>query len=1073
MKSLISYFIKYPVSGNVLLFVIAIFGLSGFLNMRSTFFPENDASFISVQTIYPGASPEEVEEGIVIKIEDNLKGLTGIDRVTAISSENSGQVLVEVLPDYDIDLILQDVKNAVDQINSFPVAMEPPVIYKREAITNAFIFAVSGEVDLKTLKQFSRTIESDLRAVDGISKIELSGFPEEEIEIAVRENDLRAYGLTFQQVSLAVSTANLEITGGTIKEEREELLIRSRSKEYYARDLQELVVATTLDGRIVRLNEVADVRDRWADTPNGSYLNGKPAVIVNVNNTNNEDILFITNYIKEYIKDFNENNTAITCSVINDASVALQQRIDLLSKNGIIGFFLVVILLALFLHIRLAFWVALSIPISFLGMAMLAAQIGLTINVISLFGMIIVIGILVDDGIVISENIYRHFEMGKDRFQAAYDGTLEVLPAVFSAIVTTVIAFSSFLFFEGVTGDFFSDISVVVILTLLFSLIEGALILPGHIAHSRALSGDAKPNKVERTFSQFMDWMRMRLYAPVLRYFIKEPILGIAIPIALLILSFSLVGGGFVKTTFFPFVEGDAITVTLKMPAGIREEITQGWLDHIEKATWEVNEELKAERPDGKDVILKVNKNLGPTTYEGSMFILLLDGETRQYSILGISQAIRQKAGEIYGAEALAYSVATPFGKPVSIAILGNNIDAQIAAVKEIKAELSELSDLKDIVDNNQEGLREINVTLKEQAQVLGLNLQEVIGQVRQGFFGLEVQRLQRGEDEVKVWVRYDEKDRSSIGDLENMRIRLLDGREFPLYEIANLEQKRGVIAYNRLYGKREIRVEADLATSGASATDVISTIETEILPDILAKYPSVSYSLEGQVRETGKTQASSSTVMPLILILMLVTIVLTFRSFGQTLVVFLLIPFGLIGVIWGHFLFGKAISILSGLGIIALVGIFVNDALVFVSAYNTLLKEGKSLTEAIYEAGLSRFRPIVLTSVTTVAGLSPLILEKSFQAQFLVPMAISVAFGLLIGTLVILLGLPVLLVLQSKFRVATVRLWEGKSGKSANPITPEELEPAIEGRKSYPVLWFLTPVALILLIMIIRTLAG
>ena len=1067
MKSLISYFIKYPVSGNVLLFVIAVFGLIGFFNMRSTFFPENDASFISVQAIYPGASPEEVEEGIVIKIEDNLKGLTGVDRVTGISSENSGQVLVEVLPDYNIDLILQDVKNAVDQINSFPVAMEPPVIFKQEAITNAFIFAVSGDVDLKTLKRFAREIESDLRAVNGISKIELSGFPEEEIEIAVRENELRAYGLTFQQVAQAVSRANLETTGGTIKEAEEELLIRSRAKEYYGTGLTDLVVATTADGRIVRLREVADLRDRWADTPNRSYLNGKPAVIVRVNNTNSEDILFITNYIKEYIADFNTRNTAITCTVINDASVALQQRIDLLSKNGIIGFGLVVLLLALFLHIRLAFWVAISIPVSFLGMAMVATQIGLTINVISLFGMIIVIGILVDDGIVISENIYRHFEMGKDRFQAAYDGTVEVLPAVLSAVLTTIIAFSSFLFFEGVTGDFFSDISVVVILTLTFSLIEGAFILPGHIGHSRALSKEAKPNLIERIFSNLMEWLKMRLYAPVLRFFMNAPFLGIAIPIGLLIISFSLVGGGFVKTTFFPFVEGDAITMSLKMPAGVREEITQGWLDHVEKAVWSVNEELKAQREDGKDVILEINKNLGPTSYQGGMFILLLDGETRQYPILAISQAIREKAGEIYGAEALTFSVATPFGKPVSIAIMGNDIDAQMAAVDELKTELANLSDLKDIVDNNQKGLREIDVTLKEKALLLGLNLQEVIGQVRQGFFGLEVQRLQRGEDEVKVWVRYDEKDRSSIGDLEKMRIRLGDGREFPLNEIANLKQKRGVIAYNRLYGKREIRVEADLATADASATDVISTIETEILPPILAKYPGVSHSFEGQVRETAKTQASSQIVMPIILILMLVTIILTFRSFGQTLVVFALIPFGLIGVILGHLLFAKAISILSGLGVIALVGIFVNDALVYVSAFNGLLRDGKSLKEAIYEAGLSRFRPILLTSVTTVAGLAPLILEKSFQAQFLVPMAISVAFGLIIGTAVILLGLPVLLILQSRFRVATVQLWEGVK------YAPEELEPAIEGRRSYSLLWFMVPVAVVLLLLLVRTVAG
>ena len=617
MRSIVAYFIKYPITGNLLMVLILLFGWFGLQSIRSTFFPETESKTISIQVIYPGSSPQEIEEGIVAKIEDNLKGLTGIDRVSSVSRENSGSVSVEVESSYDTDKVLQDVKNSVDRISSFPSGMEPPVIYKRENLSFAISFALSGNVSLKTLKAFARTCENDLLAIDGISKVSLSGFPDEEIEISFREADLRAYKLTFEQASAAVRKANLEITGGKVKGAKEELLIRARAKRYYAKDLENIVLKSTPDGKIVRLSDVASITDQWAsDNPSRSYLNQKSSVVVTVQNTINEDIFEITEKVQAYVKEYNENNKVVRATVIRDGSEYLRQRIDLLVNNGMIGAILVIIFLALFLHYRLAFWVAISIPICFMGMFILGSFFGMSINVISLFGMILVIGILVDDGIVIAESIYQEYEKGSNPTEAAIEGTMKVLPAVFSAILTTVVAFSLFYFIEGRIGDIFSNMAFVVICTLAFSLVEGALILPAHVSHSKALKSK-EPTKVEQLTSRLMNWLRSTLYAPILRFSLKNKFFTIVIFVAMFLVTMGAFQGGIIRTTFFPFVERDNLSVSLVMPAGTRETITEKWIEHIEQAVYEVNKDL--EKKYGQKMITKIERNLGPSTYEANL----------------------------------------------------------------------------------------------------------------------------------------------------------------------------------------------------------------------------------------------------------------------------------------------------------------------------------------------------------------------------------------------------------------------------------------------------------------------
>ncbi len=1046
MKSIIAYFIKYPVAGNVLLLIILVFGLISLGQMRSSFFPETPSRSINIQVIYPGASPTEVEEGVILKIEDELKGLSGIERVTSVSMENSGSLIIEVERGSNPDLVLQDVKNSVDRISSFPLGMEPLIVFKVESTTLAMSVALHGEVNLHALKALAREMERDMLTIEGISKVELGGFPEEEIAINLREDALRAYDLSFGEVMEKVRAGNLEITGGTVKGPEEELLIRYDGKGYFADDLRNLVIKTGDDGRIVRLVDIANVEDTWEENPTRSEYNGRPSVTVDVYNTNTEDILFITDTVRNYVQAFNERNDQVEASIVSDSSITLRQRIDTLKVNGMQGIFLVIILLAFFLHLRLAFWVALSIPICFAGMFILAAFFGITINVISLFGMIVVIGILVDDGIVVSENIYRQFEMGKSRMRAAIDGTMEVLPSVFAAILTTMVAFSSFFFIGGRLGDFFSEMSFIVMATLFFSLIEGFIILPAHVAHSRALDSSHKSNWLLNFTNRVMIFLRDGLYAPVLNFCLRNRALAVSIAIFMFIVALGSVKGGFVKTTFFPFIERDEINVNLGMPAGTRESITKNWLDHIEQAVWLANEELKSEREDSLDVVLAVDKRLGISgSHTGRLTVRLLDTEQRQMSVLTITEAMRRFTGPVPEAEQLTFGAFSAFGKPISIGMRGNDMAEVRAASEELKAELNNLSELKDVTDNDQEGQRELHLELTEKAYLLGLSAQDVLAQVRQGFFGGEVQRLQRGLDEVKVWVRYEPEDRERVEQLGDMRIRTPDGRSFPLAELALITQQRGTLAINHTDGQREILVEADVASSKTSVTDLISSIERSVLPPILARHPGVRYGFEGQYREQAKSAQSMQTVLPVIILLMLSIIVLTFRSFMQTLIVFLLLPFSYAGVVFGHYMHDKPISFFSVLGIIALIGIMVNDALVFVSAYNNNLRDGKPVSLAVRDASLSRFRPILLTSITTIAGLTPLILNKSFQAQFLIPMAISVAYGLLMATLINLLLLPTLLSSFNSLQRFVQWFWNDTR------VSPESVEPAVQELEQEP----------------------
>lgn len=1042
MKKIIAYFIKYPVAVNIFVLGFLIFGYFGFQQLNSSIFPLSDPTLINVQVSFPGASPKEVEEGVVEKIERNLKGLEGIDRITSISKENSGTVSIEVLTDFDINLVLDEVKNAVDKIPSFPIGSEPPVVEKVKPTRPGISFVLVGDnVPLGILKRTAQEIEEDLLRIDGISQVSLSGFPEEEIQISVTEPRLRSLDVTFDQISNSISNANVLVTGGSVKTSNEEYTLRAENEVKYADKLGDIVVKYNASGGKVLLRDVANAIDTFNESPDLIKFNGKTAIAIAITNTNSEDLIGSAEAARKYREAFNAKHDNLALEITSDFSVVIEDRIALLLENAILGMILVLLLLSFFLRPRVAFWVAFGLPISFFGMFILLPHFNVTLNMLSLFGMILVIGILVDDGIVIAENIYSRHEKGESHIKAAVNGTMDVLVPILAAIATTILSFSIFFFLDGQVGSFFGDIAAVVAITLAVSLIEALIILPSHLAHSKDLERKSKTYKFNVWGNSLIRFLRDRLYSPALRFTLKNKFISFCTLLFFFILTLGAFASGIIKLTFFPNNASDQITITINTPQGTGERVTDSLSIYVEEKIWKVNQEL-GKNGLGNPHIQSSLRKVGPSSSQSSITLNLAPSETRTLSSSDIANRIREEVGEIPMAEELSFdSGRNVGGKPISISLQSKNLESLEQAKAIVYAELRKNQDIKDIVDTSPQGGKELKLELKENAELMGVTWNDLMGQVRSAFFGKEVQRVQRGQDEVKIWVRYGPSDRSSLNDVQNIQISSPKGR-IPLSEIATFSVQRGEVSINHLDGMREVTIEADLANPKASPTEIMQDLTTRIPLLLKDSYSDVNLGTEGQNREVDRITESATKVLPLIIFLIYVTIVFAFRSYSQPLILLAIVPFCLIGVAWGHWIHGFPMSILSYLGIIGLIGIVVNDGLVFTGRFNDFLKEGLPFDEALYETGRARFRAIFLTSITTIAGLAPLMLERSLQAQFLIPMAISISYGIAVATLLTLFLLPILLSVSNGIKVFANYLITGK--KPAR----EEVERAIKELK-------------------------
>jgi multidrug efflux pump subunit AcrB len=786
---------------------------------------------------------------------------------------------------------------------------------------------------------------------------------------------------------------------------------------------------------------------KFADVSSAGFMNGEQSISFQVFKLAEEDLSDINAFLEDYVADFNAAHDNVRLEITYKFLDMLGERLNLLYRNGGVGLLLVLISLGLFLNLRLSLWVAWGIPASFLGMFILAPLYGITINMISLFGMILVVGILVDDGIVIAENIYTHYERGKSPRRAAVDGTMEVLPAVTTSVVTTIIAFSPLLFLQGRMEMMF-EMAFVVIFSLLFSLAEAFFVLPAHVGSNwvlRRATGRSRWMSIRRSLDRLMAFMKYRMYAPTLRFMLRWKYIMLVTPVALIMITVGLFQGGQIQSTFFPAIPFDFFNVNLAFTPGSGEKRTFEYLQRFEDAMWELNEEIKEDYDYPEGVLNYTFINLGAAfngqetgAHSGSIFVLLRNLEDAPLSSFEIVEKLRQKIGPVPEAEKFTVEGMATFGVPVSISLLGKDLDELQQAKNFMMREMSNIKILKDINDNNAIGKREVQLDLKPKAYFLGLNHSDISNQVRQGFFGGQAQRLQIGKDEVRVWVRYPKDDRLNLGQMEAMKIKTPMG-EYPLSELASYDIRRGPVNIQRYNMSREVRIDANLVDPYAPVPPVLEEIRTSIVPRMQEMYPGVEVEYQGQSQESDEAMADLGQYFGIAFGIIILLIMIHFKSFSQGSLILLMIPLGWLGAVWGHGIEGLPVSMLSAWGMVALSGVIINDAVVFLSKYNTLLQEGRGVTDAVFEAGLSRFRPIVLTTITTTVGLYPIILENSFQAQFLIPMAISLAYGVMIGTAFILVLFPVLIMVLNDMRIFFHKLWTGKT-RSAEALEPANI---------------------------------
>tara|TARA_B100001741_G_scaffold310567_1_gene310119 strand:- start:56549 stop:59734 length:3186 start_codon:yes stop_codon:yes gene_type:complete len=1048
MKKIIAHFIKYPIYSNAIILITALVGIISLSQMPRSFFPELSPNKIYINVAYPGASPEEIEQGITTRVEESLNGIEGIEEITSSSSENISQITVKTYAGFNIDEILQEIKNSVDAIYSFPEGAEKPTIQKQKSRgmggmgNTVGFYALNGPDDLWSLKEKSDQIEKDLLSDDNISQLEVIGYSPIIISVELNENELLRHNLNFDIVSNKIKMSNIDISGGSIKTKKDEIIIRSNNRKNTAEELRKIVIQSNINGGIVRLKDVASVEMKFSEIPIKSYVNGERSISFIIKKTPDEDLKKIANSLENYINKFNSENKDFEILTLFQFSDMLDQRIETLSDNLILGLILVLIVLGFFLSFRLSAWVAFGIPFSFIGMISIGILYGMTINMISLFGMILVVGILVDDGIVIAENIYSHFERGKSPMQAALDGTMEVVTPVLTSVLTTVFAFSTLLFVGG-EMEMMEEMAFSVIAALLFSLIEAFLILPSHLSNKKVFTKEKNTifSKIKENVENFIIKLRDK-YNILNKKFIKNYRYHVWTPIIFISLVLILLINGTIRWTFFPSVPFNEVKIEFAYKPGEREFRTENFLIYCDSIIQDYNKELIEKFNDS--IITNVSYSIGFTENLGVSganvgSIRISSKENDLISTIQMTNDLQSRISKdsISQMEKITFGGAQQFGKEVSISLQSENDLELKESVEWLKDKISNINIVKEVLDNGGVGNRELHLKLKEKAYSLGLTEIDIYKQIRQGFFGEEVQRLIIGRDEVKIWVQYTEKDRNSIQDLENIKIKTKFGQLINLSELVEYEYKRGRVKINHIDGTKEIRVDASLFDAEYSGV-VNDQIEKDYLQNLSLFFPNVKYKIMGQAERAADSGKRLGIAFLISIILIVITISLNFKSFYQARLILMVIPVGVFSAILGHGIMGKPFSTLSVWGVIALIGILVNDAVVMLDRFNRNLEEGMDIKKAVLAAGNSRFRPIILTTITTFVGLFPLILETSFQSQFLIPMAISVAFGVLFGTILLLFYFPSLILYFNDIRRSRWWLWRG--GKT--PPSRMEVEP-------------------------------
>ncbi|MAF27297.1 MAG: acriflavin resistance protein [Gemmatimonadetes bacterium] len=1051
-----------PVAANLLMVLILVGGMLTYPIIKREIFPEISAGMIAVSVLYPGASPEEVENGICLRIEEEIEGLEGIRRITATAAEGAGQVTAETVPGKDHSDLLDEIKARVDAIENFPENAENPVVEDVVVRRQVLSVAVSGDAEEASLKRYAEKVRDDIAALEGITQVDLGFARPYEISVEVSEDALERHGLTIDLVARAVRQSSLELPGGSVKTAGGEVLFRTSGQAYTGGDFGDIVLMTRPDGTRVLLRDVATVRDGFRDTGEKAFFDGAPALLVRVFRVGDQNALHVADRVKEFVaraSDSGRYPEGISLTVWEDDSVILRGRLSLLIRNGRTGLALVFLCLALFLRLRLAFWVALGIPISFLGAVWLMPTMGVSINLISLFGFIVVLGIVVDDAIVVGESIYSRLQRGERGVEASVQGALRVMTPVCFAVLTTIVTFTPLLTLPGTMGQVWRVIPLIVIPVLLLSLVESLFILPAHLSHVRLrdratglLSGW---NRFQGKVDAGLQRVVRNYYRPGLDFALRWRYLTLAVGFATLLITVGLVGGGWLRFVFFPPVEADHIVSFLTMPKGTPAEVTEQMVSRLSDSADLLRREIEEDSPENAGAIRHGLVSVGAQPYRAraahgplgvaasfggehlaEVHLELSPSEGRKISSAYLARRWRELTGPIPDVEELTYTSSLfDAGQAIHVQLAGPDLAELREVSQEVQARIREYPGTLDVGDSFRLGKEEIRLSLRPEAEVLGITLIDLARQVRQAFYGEEVQRIQRGRDDVRVMVRYPENRRRSLGDLERMRIRTAGGVEVPFGTVAFAEKGRGYSAINRSDRKRVIDVIGDVDLSIASSNEIVRAVTTDVLPAVLRDHPDVSYSLEGEQKEQREMIDHLIRGFSVAMLFVFVLLAVPLKSYIQPIIVMSAIPFGIVGAIWGHIIMGMDLTILSLAGVVALSGVVVNDSLVLVHFVNRGVAEGKGTLEAAREAGVKRFRAIMLTSLTTFAGLSPMLFEKSVQAQFLIPLAVSLAFGVIFSTFITLGLVPVGYVVLEDVRRMAARI----TGRGQSPRTLPE----------------------------------
>ena len=1031
MHTAIKWFAHNPVASNLLMFLLLVGGLYGALSTNQEEFPQFDIKVVNVRVPYLGAAPVEVEKSVCVRIEEAIEGVEGIERLRSSATEGMCNVSAELFNDADDVVALNEIKSKVDGINSFPVETEKPIVSKLSLARRVVQVAMFGHAEERSLKELAREFRDDVAEIDGISQVAVEYIRPYEISVEVSERALRRYGLSLDQVASAIRRSSLDMPGGTLRTDGGEILIRTTGQAYWGAEFEDVVVLTGRDGTRITLADIATIRDTFEEGDLLAEFNGGRAVTINVSQVGKEDLIQIAEDVNGLVDEYRLRvPQGIQLSTWIDTSVELQERMDVLMRNAGGGLLLVLVILALFLKFRVAMWVAIGIPVALLGTLALLPATDINISSMTVMAFILVLGIVVDDAIVVGERVYGHEQMGKKGLQAAVEGTWEVSVPVIFGVLTTMAAFLPLVMVEGRMAKFFEPLGWVVIFALACSIIESQLILPSHLAHRKDTEPSTKASKAWNRFQGGLaDWLERianHKYTPAVRRVVAWRYAAGAVALGVLVMAFSLIASGRVIFSFFPAIDGDRVYASLELPEGIAPETTLNAARQIEAAAQVLNKDLTEELGLSEPIIRNVFSSIGQLVDRngpgrpagpGKSHIaeVVLDlaplSERNNVSATLVANRWRDQVRSVPDAVRLAFD-ASQFsaGAPVEYQLKGRDIDKLREAAEDMKSQLTRYNGVYDIADSFRSGKQEIQLSLLPEARNLGLTLQDLASQVRAAFYGAEAQRVQRGKDDVRVMVRFPESERKSIGNLEDMYIRTPDGVEVPFYSVARFEISRGYSSIQRIDGQRTVTVTAEVDRGVVTPEEVGTSIAQELVPRLRAAHPEIEIGIGGEQEERLKAIGGLAIGSLFSLILIYGLLAIPLRSYLQPLVIMAVIPFGAVGAIVGHYVMNVPLMFFSALGIVALSGVVVNASLVLVDYANRLRREeGASATEAIVRATGVRFRPILLTSVTTFVGLIPLMSTSTPATAPFLPMAVSLAWGVLFATFITLLLVPCL----------------------------------------------------------------